>query len=111
MHVYVSELTTIGSDNGLLPGQHQAIIWTNAMMLLIGSLETNFSEILNEIHIFSFKKIHLQMLSVKWWPFCLSPNALTYWGLMMHIYASDEVIVAACLATSFFWIQCWFIVN
>ena len=35
------------SDNGLWPDRHQAIIWTIAGMLLIGSLETNFSEILN----------------------------------------------------------------
>ena len=28
MHIYVSKLN-IGSDNGLSPGQHQAIIWTN----------------------------------------------------------------------------------
>ena len=27
---YNSKLTIIGSDNGLAPGQHQAIIWTNA---------------------------------------------------------------------------------
>ena len=36
----------IGSDNGLLPGQHQAIIWTNVGILLIGPLGTNFNEIL-----------------------------------------------------------------
>ena len=28
----------IGSDNGLSPGRRQAIIWTNAGILLIGSL-------------------------------------------------------------------------
>ena len=28
--------TIVGSDNGLSPGRHQAIIWTNAMILLIG---------------------------------------------------------------------------
>ena len=31
-HICVIELTIIGSDNGLSPGQHQAIIWTNAEM-------------------------------------------------------------------------------
>ena len=35
-HVCVSELTIIGSDNGLSPGQRQAIIWTSARTLLIG---------------------------------------------------------------------------
>ena len=29
-HICVSELTSIGSDNGLSPGWRQAIIWTNA---------------------------------------------------------------------------------
>ena len=43
------ELTIIGSDNGLSPGRRQAMIWTNAGILLIGALGTNFSEILIEI--------------------------------------------------------------
>ena len=59
-HKCVSKLTIIGSDNGLSPGPRQAIIWTNAGILLIGPLETNFSEILIEIYTFSFKKIHLK---------------------------------------------------
>ena len=46
----------IGSDNGLSPVRRQAIIWTNARKLLIGPLETNFSEILIGIQTFSFKK-------------------------------------------------------
>ena len=33
-----SKPTSIGSENGLSPGRHQAIIWTNAGMLLIGPL-------------------------------------------------------------------------
>ena len=35
----------IGSDNGLSPARHQAIIWTNAGVLLIGPLGINFCEI------------------------------------------------------------------
>ena len=57
-HIYVSKITIIGSDNGLSPGRRQAIIWTNAGILLIG------------------KKIHLQMSSVKCLPFCLGLNVL-----------------------------------
>ena len=60
-HVCVSKLTIIGSDNGLSPGRRQAIIWTNAGILLIRPLGTNFSEIL--IYTISFKKIHLKMWS------------------------------------------------
>ena len=40
----VSKLTIIGSDNGLSPGQHQAIIWTIAGILLIGPSGTKFSK-------------------------------------------------------------------
>ena len=76
-HICVSKLTIIGSDNGLLPGRRQAIIWTNAGILIIGPLGTNFSEILIEIYIFSFKKMHLKMSSRKWRPFCLGLNVLT----------------------------------
>ena len=47
-HICVNKLTIIGSDNGLPPGRHQAIIWTNAGISLIGPLGTNFSEILIE---------------------------------------------------------------
>ena len=50
---YVSELTIIGSDNGLSPGRHQVIIWTNAGISSIGTLGTPFSEDLNEIYTFS----------------------------------------------------------
>ena len=55
-HICVGKLTIIGSDNDLSPDRRQAIIWTNAGILLIGTIGTNFSEILSEINIFSFKK-------------------------------------------------------
>ena len=64
MHIWVAILVIIGSDNDLLPGRREAIIWTNAVILLIGPLGTNFSEILIEIQTFSFKKMHLKLLSV-----------------------------------------------
>ena len=74
--VCVGKLTTIGSDNGLAPGRCQVIIWTNAGILLIGLWGTNLSEILLEIYIFSFKKIHFKMPSGKRRPFCLSLSEL-----------------------------------
>ena len=77
-HICVSKLTIIGSDNGLSPGRRQAIIWTNAGILLIGTLGTNFSEILIECHSFSFKKMHMNMSSGKWRPSCLSLNMLKF---------------------------------
>ena len=75
-HTCVGNLTTIGSDNGLSPGRRQAIIWTNAGILSIVPLGTNFNEILIEIHTFSLKKMHLKMSSAKWRPFCLGLNVL-----------------------------------
>ena len=75
-HICVIKLTIIGSDNGLSPGRRQAIIWTNAGILLIGPLGTNFIDILIGIQTFSFKKMHLKMSSAKWRPFCLGLNVL-----------------------------------
>ena len=74
MHICVSKLTSIGSDNALWLGRHQVIIWTNAGILLIGPIGTNFSEILIEINTFLSKKMHLKMLSGKWPPFCFGLN-------------------------------------
>ena len=75
-HICVSKHTIIGSDNGLSPDRRQAIIWTNAGLVLIGPLGTNFSEILNEILTFSFKKMRLKVSSAKRRPFCLGLNVL-----------------------------------
>ena len=68
----------IGSDNGLSPVRRQAIIWTNAGIMLIGPLGTNFSEILIGIQTFSFKKMLLKISSATWRPFCLDLNVLTH---------------------------------
>ena len=79
-HICIIKLTIIGSDNGLSPGRPQAIIWTNAGILLIGPLGTNFSEILIEIQTFSLKKIRLKVSSAKCCSFHLGLNVLTHWG-------------------------------
>ena len=75
--IYVSKLTIIASINGLSPGQCQAINWANNRIVLIRTLGTNFSEILSEIHTFSFKKMHLKMSSAKWRQCCLGFNLLS----------------------------------
>ena len=77
-HICVSKLTITGSDNGLSPDRRQAIIWTNAGLLLIGPLGTNFSEILIEILTFLFKKMRLKVSSAKRRPFCLGLNVLIF---------------------------------
>ena len=75
-HICVSDLTIIGSDNGLSPGRRQAVIRTNAGILIIRPLGTNFSEVLIEILIFSFKKMRLKVSSAKRRTFCLDLNVL-----------------------------------
>ena len=97
-HICVGKLTIIGSDNGLSPGRHKAIIWTNAEILLNGPLRTNFSEIFIEIHTFSFKKMHFKMSSGKWRPFCLGLNVLTH--LPVDIMTA---ILQTTLPNAFWW--------
>ena len=80
-HICVGKLTIIDSDNGSSPGRRQAIIWTNAGILLIGPWGTNSSQIVIGIQTFSFKKMHLKVSSAKWRPFCLGFNVLTHEGL------------------------------
>ena len=97
MHICVGDLTIIGSDNGLLPGRRQANIWTNAGILLIQPLGTNFSEILIKIHTFSFKKMHLKMSSGKCRTFCLGLNVLkkllgTLWDQGTGCWLDDHLI-------------------
>ena len=86
--IYVRKLTTIGSDNGLSPGRRQAIIWTNAGILLIDPFGTDYSEILIEIYIFSFKKMHAKLSSGDWRPYFLGLNVLKRIG-HNHVYARN----------------------
>ena len=60
--------------NSMSPGRRQAIIWTNATILLVGLLPTHFSECFIEIQTLSLKKIILRMLSVKCCRFRLGLN-------------------------------------
>ena len=72
-HICVSKLSIFASDNGLSPGRRQAIIWTNAGILLIGPLGTNFSE----IHFHSRKSIwkcHLENGGHLSRPQCVKPS-------------------------------------
>ena len=88
-HICVSKLNIIGSDIGLAPTRLQATGY-NTGILLIWPSGTNFSEMLIELHTFSFKKMHVKMSSVKRQPFCLSLNVLSvnngmvYVGAYMH---------------------------
>ena len=89
-HICVGNLTSIASDNGLSPSRCEAIIWTNAGILLIRPLGTNFSEILIEIHTSSFKKMHSKMSSAKRRPFCLGLNVLN--GLSKYCFKHRSIM-------------------
>ena len=104
----IMKLTIIGSDNGFSSCQCQAVIWTNAGILLIWRLGTNFNEMLIKTPTFSFKKMHLKMLSAKWRPFCLSLNVLMknmgfcHWTIVPNI----PVLLPECISCNL-WID-WY---
>ena len=111
-HICVSKLTIIGSDNGLSPARRQAIIWTNAGILLIRPLGTNFNEMWIEILIFSFMKMRLNVSSAKWRPFCLNVlKTLTYDLSMSKISKMEKALVtplqAICTCTVISIFQIW----
>ena len=66
---YPVNYISLGSCNGLSPVRRQSIIWTNADLLLICPLGTNFNEIWIQVLIFPFKKMRLKISSAKWHPF------------------------------------------
>ena len=66
----------IDSDNGLSPLQCQSINQTNADILSIRHLGTNFSEVGSQNTNVVFRKMHLNMLSLKL-PLCSGPKMLT----------------------------------
>ena len=100
-HICVGKLTIIGSDNDLSPGRRQAIIWTNAGILLIEPLWTNFSESLIGIQIFSFTKMRMKMSSVKWRPFCLGLNVLTHYFRWLNAKEANPQCTEAASLVSF----------
>ena len=93
-HICLGKLTIIGSDKGLSHSRHQAIIWTNTGILLIGPLGTNLSEILTKIHTFWLKKMHLKISSGKWRPFSLGLNVLMSWIYWLRLASYDELYIS-----------------
>ena len=65
----VREKPTVGLKQMIFP--HECWYTVNS------TCAKNFSEILNELYIFSFKKMDLRMPSGNWRPFCLGLNILT----------------------------------
>ena len=88
-HICASKIIIIGSDNGLARTRCQAIIWSNAGILLIRTLGTNFIEILSKVNTFWFKEMHLEMSSVKWRPFCFGLNVFTFF---LFWFADQQIV-------------------
>ena len=57
----------------------------NVGILLTGAFGINFSEMLIEIQTFSFKEMHLKMLSGKWGPSCLGLNVVKYSSVVQEL--------------------------
>ena len=68
---------------------------TNAGLLWIGSLVTNFSEFLIRNQTFSFNKMHLKMTSAKWQPFCLGLNIFSMCGYIA-LWSLDKEGTRTC---------------
>ena len=101
-HICVGKLITIGSDNVLSPGRRQAVIWTNAAILLIGPLGTNFGEILIALEAFSFNKMHLKISSAKWRSFCLGFKVL----IVSKILTTDSKVRSPVTTVLFYFQSC-----
>ena len=93
--------------------RHQAIIWTNIGLLLIGPLGRNFSYILIESHTESSKKMHLKM-SAKWrslWPQCVKNVGMwimrqvggSYWDYIVLSYSIDVISTLSFCVFSGWW--------
>ena len=88
IHKWISEMNRSETVNSLRPSdaymrQEIKRHWSapshylnQCWNIVIGHSRTNFSEILIEIHTFSFKKMHFKMSSAKWRLFHLGLNVL-----------------------------------
>ena len=109
-YIRVGKLTIIGSDNGLSPERHRAIIWTNAGTLLIGPLGTIFSEIVIEIQTFfsieenTFKNVVCEMLFISSRPQCVNFMPFRFvwsflWLLLEHRFTLGALNCALMFPT------------
>ena len=99
-YMYMSlKWTIIDSGTGLSPVRRQAITWTNAGLLSIGLVGTNFSEILIRILLSSFRKMHSKMPSAKmevgavlpmgrWASSCNNADPVRWY---IHVYAPTGI--------------------
>ena len=101
-HICVGKLTIIGSDNGLSPGRRQAIIWTNAGILLIGPPRNKLQWISNQNSYIFIQENPFQNVVWKRGPFCVGPNVFTPQVQDVNMYGTYTVsllCLSDCLLT------------
>ena len=91
--ICIGNLTIVGSDDDLSPSRHQSIIWTNAGIMLIRTLGTNYSEILSESLTFTCKKMHFKIYLGTWRPFCLGFNMMK---LLWTLWVAKPWLKGSC---------------
>ena len=98
-YICVTKLAIIGSDDGLSPGRREAIILTIAGIMFFEPLETNFREILSEIHMFVWK-IRLKLSPGNKRIFCLELSVLNYIQHRIHLLRFMQPEPCACFLTA-----------
>ena len=88
-HICVVNLTTIGSDNGLSPGRRQAIIWTNAGILLFGPLGSKQWNLNRNWYILSqenaFEIVVCEIAAILSRPQCVSTTWISLHPNFIHV--------------------------
>ena len=87
IHAHVNE-ATIDLDNGSAPPQHQAIIWTNTILLSVRPLGSNFRNTTDFIHLNWLENMVWNMVSILFRPYCVEYVQLDN--------ARDELASAQC---------------
>ena len=108
-HICVSKLTIIGSHNGLLAGRRQAIIWTNAGILLIELFGANKVNFIGNSNIFIQENVHenvvCEMASILSRHQCVKQynSSSQIGGLQHHLSAflnSNSTMILKCCRVS-----------
>ena len=112
-HICVGKLAIIASDNGLSPGRRQAIMWTNAGILFIRTLGTNFSEIFKRNSLIfiqenAFENVVCEMASISSRPqWVKPPHELDHHSIVIkfspwwrHQMEACSALLAICAGNS-----------
>ena len=87
MRICVSNFTIIGSDNGLVPGRCEAIIWNQCWNIVNAKPRNKFlSAIFSEIHTCSCNEMQLTISSAKRRQFCRGRNVVN-WSRIQFFWA------------------------